>query len=70
MWCNHAFHQRKKATKRAGGWKVGGGWRKFEKGGVGNVGRPSGNRGVYEPFNGLPKIFWDNASNHVKGRVF
>ena len=46
MWCNHAFHQRKKATKRAGGWKVGGGWRKFEKGGVGNVGRPSGNRGV------------------------
>lgn len=46
MWCNDAFHQRKKATKRAGGWRVGGGWRKFEKGGVGNVGRPSGNRGV------------------------
>ena len=48
MRCGAITHstkeRRQQKEQEAGGWE--GGWRKFEKGGVGNVGRPSGNRGV------------------------
>ena len=43
MWRDHPFSQRNKTTERAVGVWVGddkeeGGWTKFKKGGVGNIG--------------------------------
>ena len=44
MWWDHPFGQRNKTTERAVGVRVGGdrgGWKKFEKEWVGNIGGPS-----------------------------
>ena len=42
MWCDHPFSQKNKTTERAVGVAVGddreGGWTKFEKGEVANIG--------------------------------
>ena len=63
MRCDHPFSQRNKATKRVQG-KRRGGWTKFEKGGLGNIGGGSSkNSGVSNP---LPTM--DFVSPEIKSQ--